>query len=536
MPRPFWSGNDQSLLNDSGIESSGLQRWFESITEGLRRTPPRLSRHLLTRLPWNRDAVIPVQVDLVGDTGHRRRLSIPPHQPIQPSQQVAGSLAAVNPFRRPSEAPSDPAGHSSALIPTDPSQPWSFRETVLLRPTGRSSRVLLYTALGFTGVSLAWLVFAPLDQTVALQGKLEPDSRVKSIQAAFPGTVDAVLVDEGEQVQAGQLLLRFDLREVRSRLESAESVRQRLLDQNRVYAIALGDNAGLDGLTANQAQQLRSQASDLSSRREAALQDFRRSEARLAGLQQSLVTMSDIAARYDHLARSGAVSEVQKLESQAKADELKSRINEEQRDQARLSAQLNSSSAGPDAELRGRIEENLRQVAQLEGQIREARLQIQSGELRAPTSGTVFNLEARRGTVAQAAQPLLKLVPKEILRARVYLPSSSVGFVHAGQSADISLDTFPSSDYGRIPATVERVSTDALASDEQKITLGTEASGLHYPVILRLSRQTLQAGSRQVPLQPGMGLTADIHLRQRRMLQVFTGFFEDKLRSLERMR
>ena len=34
----------------------------------------------------------------------------------------------------------------------------------------------------------------------------------------------------------------------------------------------------------------------------------------------------------------------------------------------------------------------------------------------------------------------------------------------------------------------------------------------------------------------GMGLTADIHLRQRRMINVVTGFFEDKLRSLERMR
>jgi hypothetical protein len=33
-----------------------------------------------------------------------------------------------------------------------------------------------------------------------------------------------------------------------------------------------------------------------------------------------------------------------------------------------------------------------------------------------------------------------------------------------------------------------------------------------------------------------MGLTADIHLRQRRMISVVTGFFEDKLRSLERMR
>ncbi|NBT74011.1 MAG: hypothetical protein EBT14_07495 [Betaproteobacteria bacterium] len=67
-------------------------------------------------------------------------------------------------------------------------------------------------------------------------------------------------------------------------------------------------------------------------------------------------------------------------------------------------------------------------------------------------------------------------------------------------------------------------------------SVGTIATGLFYPAVLNLSRQTLQAGSKGIPLQPGMGLTADIHLRQRRMINVVTGFFEDKLRSLERMR
>ena len=36
--------------------------------------------------------------------------------------------------------------------------------------------------------------------------------------------------------------------------------------------------------------------------------------------------------------------------------------------------------------------------------------------------------------------------------------------------------------------------------------------------------------------QAGMSLTADIHLRDRRFINVLTGFFEDKRRSLERLR
>jgi HlyD family secretion protein len=42
--------------------------------------------------------------------------------------------------------------------------------------------------------------------------------------------------------------------------------------------------------------------------------------------------------------------------------------------------------------------------------------------------------------------------------------------------------------------------------------------------------------NRSVPLQAGMSLTADIVLRQRRFINIFTGFFEDQRRFLERLR
>ena len=63
---------------------------------------------------------------------------------------------------------------------------------------------------------------------------------------------------------------------------------------------------------------------------------------------------------------------------------------------------------------------------------------------------------------------------------------------------------------------MERIGSDALTTVEQRRVLGTEEPGLFFPAVLKLSRQTLQAGQRQVPLQPGMSLVADVHLRNRR--------------------
>ena len=137
--------------------------------------------------PGNGDQVIPVQVDLVGD----------------PSGDNPG-VTLEHPFR-----------NAEALVPGErggalsrEAEVWSFKEPVLLRPTGRSSRVVLYVALGLTGASLLWVVVAPLNQTVAVQGKLEPNSRVKSIQTPVAGTVEAVLVKDGEMVNEGQILVR----------------------------------------------------------------------------------------------------------------------------------------------------------------------------------------------------------------------------------------------------------------------------------------------------------------------------------------
>jgi hemolysin D len=219
-------------------------------------------------------------------------------------------------------------------------------------------------------------------------------------------------------------------------------------------------------------------------------------------------------------------------------DDLTAQINTEKRESARLSASASATTGGNEAELRSKIEANLRQIAELDKQISEAKLLITYNQLKAPTAGVVFDITVKAGSVVRdrSEKPLLKVVPQDNLQAKVYLPNDAVGFVLPGQSADISLDAFAASDYGRLPAKVQRVGSDALNAEEQGRVLGTQASGLFFPAVLELKQQYLQVGQRRVPLQAGMSLTADIHLRNRRFINLLNGFFEDKRRSLERVR
>jgi HlyD family secretion protein len=412
---------------------------------------------------------------------------------------------------------------------------WSFQQPVLLRPSTRPRSVIVWSFVGGTALLLVWSVVAPLGESVAVQGKLRPSRQVKQLEAPVAGVVADLLVKEGQAVEADQLLVQFDLRQARSQLTAADAVRARLLSENRIYAAALEERPS-PGLSANQQLQLRNQSEQLRSSRRVAQEELNQSRQRLQGLSESWSTAADIARRYKNLARAGAVSAVQELQTRETANQLRSQMLEEQRAIAKLEANLQQVQAAPAAELRGRIEANLRQISDLDGQIRQARLQIQFGQLRAPLSGVVFDLRVSPRSVVESGTALLALVPGGTLEARVLVPSKVIGFISPGMAAKLSLDTFPANDYGRLPAVVQRIGSDALTPEEMRSALGAEATGLFYPVVLRLQQQHLQARGRAVPLKAGMTLTADIQLRQRPFISVITSLFEDKLRNLERLR
>ena len=422
----------------------------------------------------------------------------------------------------------------------EPLAEWEFRETVLLRKSTLSSSLLIWTAVASTALVAVWAITAPLTQSVAVPGKLEPGGSVRQVDAPLGGLVDAVLVKEGQRVRQGQPLIRFDLRAPRNALASAESVRQRLSNENQVLRASLGEISAA-GLSLNQQRQLGSQQLDLSSKRRAAEEDLNKATERARGLQASLDIARNIAGRYRELVRSGAVSEVQLLDALNKQQQLESDLNAERREAARLEAVLRSTSTTPDVELRTRIEANLRQLAELERDIAQARLQIQYGLLSAPADGEVFDINVGAGSVVPPTRqgdqkPVLRIVPTDNLQAKVYLPNNVIGFVRIGQRADISLDTFDASDYGRLRADVQSIGSDALNPEELVRVLGSDAKGLYYPAVLKLQRQSLPVGRKAIPLQSGMTLTADIKLRERRFINILTSFFENKARNLERLR
>jgi hemolysin D len=150
--------------------------------------------------------------------------------------------------------------------------------------------------------------------------------------------------------------------------------------------------------------------------------------------------------------------------------------------------------------------------------------------LKAPIDGTVQQLAVHTiGGVVTPAQGLLILVPdQDGLVAEVEIANGDVGFVREGQRAEIKVETFAFTRYGLLEGQVVSISRDVV-SDGAKESRGkdgqpdpkiaeAEAPRPSYVARIALSRDWMKTEDGQVPLGPGMAVTAEIQTGRRRIL------------------
>ena len=150
-------------------------------------------------------------------------------------------------------------------------------------------------------------------------------------------------------------------------------------------------------------------------------------------------------------------------------------------------------------------------MAELNSKITDASVNLKYQELRSPVDGIVFDLQPKgNGYVAQSTETVMKIVPYETLVANVEIPSDQIGFVKPGMSVDISIDSFPATDFGVLEGYVKSIGSDALAPSQ-----ADNRPEYRYPASIQLSNQRfIFKNGEELPLQVGMSLTSNIKLRK----------------------
>lgn len=392
--------------------------------------------------------------------------------------------------------------------------------------TRKGALILLAGVIGF----VVWAAYAPLDEGVPTEGQVSVESNHRVVQHFSGGIVSSLLVHEGQQVKAGDVLFKLDeqaskarYEEVRQRYAGLRAQEDRLRAEQLHRAVIefhpdllkLQDDPLIQQQMRNQSQLLAARtstlAADIAGKKEAIagyqamIQGYQgmldSHESQLVLLEEQLQGLraltaegyaprnqqNDLEQRVAALHGERANTQANIIRTQRAILELQQQINQRnQLERKEMDAEM--------AQVKLQVEADAQKLLALRDELGRT-------EIRSPASGQVVGLQVHTlGAVIQPGQKLMDIVPSgESLIIDAQIPPHLIDKIHAGQAADVRFSTFSNSPQLLAEGRLKSVSSDLLTKPAATL----EGSQSYYLARIVLTEKGMQAlQGRQ--LQPGM--------------------------------
>ncbi len=440
------------------------------------------------------------------------------------------------------------------------------------------TRGLLYFLVIFVLIILPWAMLSKVDETGTAKGKLEPQGETVKLDSAVSGTVEEIHVKEGDFVKAGQPLLRVESKLVQAELQQTE---EKLAGQeNRLSQLNLLRGQLILALSTQQQQnksqelEKQSQINQPKENLETLKSNYNLQKAEKlaqvnqakAELEKSKTDNQILKIRWDNALREteryrktsqeGVISETQVVDKEDSAKEIerlyaqtKADIKQNEQRLAELESiylQAIENSEGEIKQVKLRLQEQQRsyqslkhsnilallkieeqfknletdvtalkaEIAQTKSQIKAAQIQLTQRILKATVSGTIFQLPIKKaGAVVQNGTRIAEIAPQGshlILRAQIATNES--GFLQKELPVKLKFDAYPFQDYGVVEGKLINISPTTIEVDSSNGKVPT------YQLEVELNRTCIVIANKCIPLHPGDTATADVIIRQRRVI------------------
>ena len=460
-----------------------------------------------------------------------RDKELPPNN----AASIYGGVA--NPVRIAPEPPVRFQTESVSAARVSEAANWStFVQTVLDQPPSTLPHRLLSGGVVFCLAFGAWAWMGQIEEIGRAQGQLVPKGDVYKVQFVDPGKVIDIAVEEGQRVEAGQVLVELDTQtaasEVELRQQNLTALQTQLSQKHNLIAktrLEAGSRAAI-AKADHQAQEV------------AIAQAETRAHTNQILLTQIEVEVADHQARLERLKpllERGAISreeifvaeqalrERQRAITQSRG-ERRQALAEAERLQAGL-AQKRAEGQRAQLDAQQQIQQLEAEATQLSAKIDEtrnllniAKLELKRRYLYAPVNGVILSLEVSNiGEVIKPGQIIAELAPVDaplVLSAK--LPNQEAGFVEVGMSVQVKFDAYPYQDYGVVSGRVTAISPDAEMD---------EYLGEVYNLEINLDRDHVATRDQLIRFKAGQTASADIVIRQRRIADVLL----DPIRQLQ---
>ncbi|HEY7181266.1 MAG TPA: HlyD family efflux transporter periplasmic adaptor subunit [Blastocatellia bacterium] len=349
------------------------------------------------------------------------------------------------------------------------------------------------------------------EEPLLFSGTIE--TREIRVGSKVGGRITDVLVLEGQETQAGQPIVRFDIADVEARRLQAEA---RVAQQE----------ARLERLEHGARPEEKAQASAATEAARANLEAVRNGprpeeiEQARASLAAAEADLDNAEVSFQRASKLFSTDDASKQEFDAakfREDNARARRDAEKK---RLDMLLNGSRkediraaeerfrqaqeaerlvvAGPRAE---EIADARAQLAEAKARLEEVKVQIAEGEVKSPANAVVEVLPVRPGDLVTPNQTIARLLEKDQIYIRVYIPEPQLGLVKVGQKAKIKVDTFKDRAFDGV---IEQINTQGEFTP-RNVQSRDERNHLVFGVKVRID-------NREGLLKPGM--SADVTLER----------------------
>lgn len=392
------------------------------------------------------------------------------------------------------------------------------------------NKIIIWSLVSFSGFIVVWSSIARIDETVQSTGKLEPKGTTIDVKVPLGGVIEKVLVKEGQLVDIEEVLLELDTTAVIAKLKALEQVKSQTIADIALSKGQLGAKIDVTLLSENQKLRLKSLKEEYNSRIDAArdgvtqaLYRLESSQSKYQSVKETLLIRRKILNDLEPLVMSGAISRIKYLKEKQEVIQLESQLETtlsefKQAEAAynEVNNRLKNTIAASKIDFSTKIEENSKQIAQLDNQISDAKLTLSYQAIKSPAAGYVFDLQATTpGFVVNNELPILKIVPVDEIVARVYVPNQQIGFIKENQKVNLRVDAYPFNEFGEIQGRIESIGSDVLEPDDKY-------QFFRFPVTVKLEKPYIEHKGNKLRIFNGMSVQANIILRQRPVISIFT--------------
>lgn len=410
-------------------------------------------------------------------------------------------------------------------------------QALATRGVGIRSSVLLLLVVAFVIAILFWMSISEIDQVTKASGRVVPSSQMQVVQNLEGGIVGAILVREGDFVEAGQVVARIDDVSAAANLREAETQRAALkVEAARLEAEVAGTDpdwpaevmtqrpdliANEQALLLARAEELRSSIGVLESQLAQRSQEQAELEGRISSLRDSLrLTQEERAIIAPNVER-GAVARIELVRIDQRLNEIRGELEAAQlalprirSARAETAQRIEGERTGFVSQTQARLNIVRNQLAAIAEQLTAREDRVTRTDVRAPVRGIVNNLLVTTvGGVVAPGAPLMEVVPVEdslVIEANVN--PKDVAFLRPDLAARVKLTAYDFAKFGSLEGRIVNISADTVSDAE-----GND----FYEIRIRTDRSYLGTEADPLPIIPGMIAEVDVVTGKRTILDYF---------------